>query len=114
MTDFAARAFPASQRRIDADSENVRDLRERVSLNLFQQKHVAFSLTQLESPEDRRLERARTVKFGRVCSDWRPAVRLGAASNCMVVAHRFCANSAAGLGFVTEDDEQFQLHSRRC
>ena len=51
VTDFTAGALQAHQRRIDADSEHGRDLRQRVSLNIFQEKHVAVSLGQPEGTQ---------------------------------------------------------------
>src|ERR1700740_2993558 len=62
VTDFAARALPPRQRRVDADSENGRDLHQRVSLNFFQQKHVAVALPQPEGAKDQALESARRVR----------------------------------------------------
>jgi len=59
VTDFAARALPPRQRRVDADSKNGRDLHQRVSLNFFQQKHVAVALPQSEGAKDQALESAR-------------------------------------------------------
>jgi hypothetical protein len=56
VTDFTARAFPSHPRSVDADSEKGRDLRQSVSLNLFQQEYLSMSLGQLEGPEDRALE----------------------------------------------------------
>jgi hypothetical protein len=56
VTDFTAGALPSHPRGVDADSEKGRDLRQGVSLNLFQQKDVPMSLGQLKRPEDRALE----------------------------------------------------------
>ena len=59
MTDFTASDFQACQSRIDADSENGCDLRERISLNFFQEKYVPVSLRKFEGSQDRALECAR-------------------------------------------------------
>jgi hypothetical protein len=55
-TDFTAGALPSHPRCVDADSKKGRDLRESVSLNLFQQKYLSMSLGQLKCSEDRALE----------------------------------------------------------
>jgi hypothetical protein len=57
VTDFTAGALPPHPRCVDADSEKGRDLRQSMSLDLFQQKHLSMSLGQLKRPEDRALER---------------------------------------------------------
>ena len=59
VTDFPAGALQPHQCRIDADSEYGRDLRQRVSLNFFQQKHVAVSLGQSEGTQQGELKSAR-------------------------------------------------------
>lgn len=64
VTDFTAGALPSHPRGIDADSEKGRDLRQSVSLNLFQQKHISMSPGQLKGSEDRALERPWTLQPG--------------------------------------------------
>jgi hypothetical protein len=61
-TDFTAGALPSHPRCVDADSEKGRDLRESVSLNLFQQKYLTMSLGQLKRSEDRALESPRPLQ----------------------------------------------------
>ena len=56
LPDFTAGALPSHPRCVDADPEKGRDLRQGVSLNLFQQKDLAMSLGQLKGSEDRALE----------------------------------------------------------
>lgn len=60
--DFTAGALPSHPRGVDADFEKGRDLRQSVSLDLFQQKHLPMSLGQLQCPEDRALERPRRLQ----------------------------------------------------
>jgi hypothetical protein len=43
MTDFTVSALQSPKRRVDADSENSRDLSQVISLNFFEEKHVAIS-----------------------------------------------------------------------
>jgi hypothetical protein len=62
VPDFTAGAFPSHPRCIDADSEKGRDLRQGVSLNLFQQKHLSMSPGQLKGSEDRALKGAWSVQ----------------------------------------------------
>jgi hypothetical protein len=57
VTDFTTGALPSYPRSVDADSEKGRDLRQSMSLDLFQQKYLSMSLRQLKRPEDRALER---------------------------------------------------------
>jgi hypothetical protein len=61
VTDFTAGGFPPRQRCIDADSENGRDLCQRMPLNFLQQKHVAISLGQFEGSQYGALESAGLV-----------------------------------------------------
>jgi hypothetical protein len=65
MTDFTVSALQSPQRRTDADSENGRDLSQGISLNFFQEKHVAVSLGQFEGSQDRTLEGAGSLQSRR-------------------------------------------------
>lgn len=64
MPDFAAGALQAHHHRVGADSEYGRDLREAVSLNFFQQKHIPVSLGQFEGSEYQALESSGAFQSG--------------------------------------------------
>ncbi len=63
-SDFTAGALPSHPRCVDADSEKGRDLRQSVSLNLFQQKYLSMSPGKLKGSEDGALERPWTLQPG--------------------------------------------------
>jgi hypothetical protein len=56
VPDLTAGAIQSHPRRIDADSEYGRDFCKSVSLNVSQQKHLAMSLGQFQSSQDRALK----------------------------------------------------------
>lgn len=81
VTDFIASNFQACRCRVDADSENGRDLRQRISLNFLQEKHVTVSLGEPEGSQNGALESAWAVESRHRFPDVRGPVHQQAVSN---------------------------------
>ena len=64
VPDFTAGALQSHPCRVDADSEYGRDLRQRMPLDILQQKYLAMTLRQLKRSQDRALKSSWLLQTG--------------------------------------------------
>ncbi len=87
VTDFMASNFQACRCRVDADSENGRNLRQRISLNFFQEKYVTVSLGKPEGSQNGALESAWAIESRHRFPDVRGPMHQQAGSNSVDGTH---------------------------